>query len=83
VRRDKVHCHKPLAEANLGVLEDSANSNGEVLATLLADVSTFCCHISVCATTVRAYSLTIAPTFLSNGLLADFLRREIICNLNE
>jgi hypothetical protein len=51
--------------------------------TILADISTLCCHIGMGATTVRAYCFAITPTLLGNGLLANVLRVEVVCNLNE
>ena len=80
---DKVHSHKPLSKAYLGVLEDSANSDRELSLTALADVATILADVGMCRTTVRAYGSTITPTLLGNGCFADFLRREEISNLNE
>lgn len=83
MRRDKVHCHKPLAEANLGILEDCTYGYGELVLKVLADIATILADVGMGRTTVRTYSLTIAPMLLGNGLLADFLRREVISYLNE
>ena len=50
--------------------------------TFLTDVSTFCCHVTVCRATVGAYN-RFTPTLLSDSLFADVLSREVVCNLNK
>jgi hypothetical protein len=73
---DKVHCHKPLAQGYLGILENRANQHGEIGAATVTAVFTIGAFNAFYATAIGAYNV-FTPALLFEHLLAAFLGVEI------
>ena len=67
---DKIHSHKPLEEADFGILEDSAYGDSEGAMTMGADVFSVLACMTMMLAAIGANHITVCPTGLSNSLLA-------------
>ena len=81
--RNEVHCHKPLAERNLGVLKDCSNENGELVSAMAAKIASVTTFVAMGAAAIWADSVSVRPTLFRNGLFADFIGVEIVGDLDK
>lgn len=77
VTADEIHSQEPLDEWQLGVLEDSTDKAGEVLATGLATELAVLANGTMVSSAIGTYNVTVSPTRLDDGLLALCVRGEV------
>ena len=77
VATDKVHCHKPLNQGNLGVLKDSSDKHREIPLAVVATVAAVGTFYAMVAATVRTYNVTLFPTGIADSTKATFLGVEV------
>ena len=83
---DKVHCHEPLAEGHLGVLEYRAYKRREAVFAMITGKSATLAAFTMVVSAFGAYyvlCVTDAPPCFDDGLQADFLIVEVLCKFEE
>ena len=79
MRRDKIHCHKPLLKWEFGIVEDCTYETRETLLAIgtFELIVTIGAYVSMGTSTERTNHVA-TPTLLSDKITATLVRIEVI-----
>ena len=79
----KIHRHEPFYKWKVGVLEDCSHKAREIPSAMLATETAVRAFHAMMTATIRANGISVSPSRLDDGFLADVVIRKVGYEGNE